>query len=119
MHNVVDLTQVLKDMYPLPGTRIKQWVVDDREHRDWEEQTCPRFPVAAHEDNTGVRCSNLGSVLWVDLDHHCCYTCGDMYVRLKNMLEVLNWLVDLRKRPKPCEDMNKLSDQVEPPRKLL
>jgi hypothetical protein len=103
----------LRDLYPQPGARIKQWVVDERRERAWEVETCPRFDVNAHEDDTAIECRNsYGRVSWVDLNHDCCHTCGDRYEELRGDAAVIEWLAEKAKRPAVCQDRAKLSDEV-------
>lgn len=41
---------LFKDIYPRPGERIKQWVVDVRREDAWARETCPRFTMDPHND---------------------------------------------------------------------
>ena len=105
---------LLKDMYPLPGTPLKQWVVDQRRESQWESETCPRFTLAEHEDNAGTECRNsLASVPWTHLEHDWCYFCGDLHGRYEKTPEVQAWLAEKAKRPPVCADRSKLSGEVQ------
>jgi hypothetical protein len=106
----------MKDLYPLPGTVLKQWVVDTYREDKWERETCPRFTVPQHDDNTGTECRNCwGDVMWTMLDHDCCYECGEWHRDFAKRPEVVAWLAERVKRPPIENDRTKLSDQVAKP----
>ena len=110
---------VMKDYYPLPGTRIKQYVVDGRREAAWERDTCPQAHMAWHDDNTGATCRNSCSdVAWVDFNHDCCADCDLYFTTLATTPEVMAWLAEKAKRPPICADHEKLSDEIEPDRSL-
>lgn len=102
---------MLRDMFPLPGQLIKQWVVDARRERKWEKETCPRRGVRAHDDNTGALCRNEGAVPVVDLAHDCCGFCDDSMEEAAQASDVLAWEMRRAARPPICADRDKLSDQ--------
>ena len=111
----VNFNDVMKDFYPLPGERIKQYVVDTRRRDMWIRETCPRFDVIQHYDNTCTPCRNSHSALWYDLEHHdCCGICesfADLY-RVSPATQI--WLQELAKQPPIETDKTKLSDEVAP-----
>ena len=107
--------QLLKDSFPLPGTPLKQYVVDRRREAEWERETCPRFTPAEHEDNTDIECRNsMTSVPWTHLAHDCCYFCNDLGERYEKTPEIQAWLAEKAKRPPVEQDLSKLSNEVEP-----
>lgn len=114
---ISDLTSInamLKDHYPLPGERIKQYVVDMRRESKWERDTCPAFDVAEHEDNTGASCRNVPRAPWHDLEQHdCCYVCNDQADSLREGPSVQAWLAEKARRPPIETDKSKLSDEVQ------
>jgi hypothetical protein len=111
---VTSMNALFKDMYPLPGTRLKQWVVDSRREAAWENDTCPRFDVAEHDDNTGTLCRNVGRVPWTFLNHDCCHTCNEQLEAIENGPQVQAWLAAKAARPPIEQDRSKLSDEVQP-----
>ena len=112
---ISSLNETMKDVYPRPGTRIKQWVVDARREQQWERDTCPRIVMNDHEDNTGAPCRNCyGSVPWTYLDHDCCQICGDEHERIRMRPDVQAWLTERAARPAIEPDHSKLSDEIEP-----
>jgi hypothetical protein len=117
MATITSMDQLFRDMYPLPGTRLKQWVVDSRRERAWEVQTCPRVVVPVHDDNTGLECRNARStVAWTDLNHDCCGECNELMEATESRDDVSAWLAEKAKRPPIEQDRTKLSDEVEPER---
>jgi len=104
----------LKDYYPAPGTRIKQYVVDQRREDKWERETCPRFHIDVHDDNTGLSCRNAGAVPWTFMSHDCCNICCDLHEEKATDPEVLAWQEERAKRPPVCTDHDKLSDEIAP-----
>ena len=111
---VASVDRTLKDMFPRPGMRIKQWVVDRWRESEWEHQTCPRFNVDPHLDNTGCECRNSGETSFKHLNHDCCSTCEDLYELANNSQAVMNWLAERAKRPDICADRDKFSDEIAP-----
>lgn len=104
----------LKDFYPLPGARIKQYVLNHRAERAWELETCPKIDIAGHRDNYGDGCRNTGGAPWCDLnDHDCCADCNDMAIHTRHRPDVVEWLKLKSARPDP-EACGKelLSDEV-------
>lgn len=108
----------LRDFYPLPGTRIKQWVVEARRELTWELETCPRVTIDPHDDNTGVPCRNHGYVPWTHLDHDCCDVCCALHDSKKVGADVVSWLSERAQRPAITADREALSDQIEPRRPM-
>lgn len=105
----------LKDMYPRPGDRIKQWVVDLRGEQKWESETCPKFDVADHKDNTGARCRNSGELVpWTYLEHDCCDGCCNMHEYVRESPSVQTWLTEKANRPPIEQDRTKLSNEIAP-----
>lgn len=114
---VTSLDQALKDHYPLPGTRIKQYVVDARRRKTWELETCPTALIDAHQDNTGAGCRNSGSARWLDFAcHDCCNTCNDFAEEVRHRPSVQAWLEERAKLPPVCSDRSLFSDEIEPDR---
>lgn len=103
-------------MYPLPGTPLKQWVVEQRREIEWERETCPRFAAPAHDDNTGLPCRNSGDdVAWSSRDEHdCCHDCNDEAGTLRSDPSVAAWLAERARRSPVTTDRAALSDQIEP-----
>lgn len=111
--NTASMDAVFKDLYPRPGERIKQWVVDLRKEEEWIRATCPKVDIADHDDNTGAWCSNSGRSSWYDMLHHnCCTTCNDMAWSTKMRVDITAWRVELSARPPCCTDRSVLSDEV-------
>lgn len=134
----VSMNETMKDVYPTPGTRIKQWVVDQRKEREWTQATCPRVEVPPHIDNCTpgiygyeldaeygppigghIPCRNVGSAIWVDLDHDSCYVCGDLCAATRNRPDIAAWCVEQAARPRPCVDRSQLSDEIAPDLSML
>lgn len=114
MSALTTFDSLLKDMYPLPGTLLKQWVVDQRREAAWERETCPRLTPAEHDDNTGIACRNsMCSVPWTHLAHDCCYFCNDLGARYEQTPEVQAWLAEKAKRPPIEQDLTKFSNEIE------
>lgn len=104
----------LKDLYPLPGQRLKQWVVDDRRETAWANETAPRVYLRGHDDNTLLPCRNAGDVRYHDLDHDACDVCGALHEAFAREPRVKAWIEAKAARPPVCADRSKLSDEVEP-----
>lgn len=120
----LDLTSfdgLIRDMYALPGTRLKQWVVEQRREDAWERETCPRFDMPSHLDNTEGDCRNGGTAAyWTWLAHHdCCETCNDAGERERSNPVVAAWLDEKAARPPVTSDRDALSDEIEPEWKPL
>jgi hypothetical protein len=112
---LISMNDLFKDMSPQPGSRLKQWVVDTRREDAWERETCPRFPVPEHEDNTGAVCRNSHDrVPWTYLNHDCCEYCNDECERLRSEPQVQAWLIARSERPPIEQDRSKYSDEVQP-----
>lgn len=117
-----------KDHYPQPGERIKQYVVDERRERAWEEQTAPRFNVDPH-DREGCQlhddpeceyckvlthaCPCAGESSLLELRDADCDVCNALYEKSLSEPRVIAWFAEKAKRPPICEDRTKLSDEVE------
>lgn len=114
MSVLVSMSALFKDMYPRPGDRLKQWVVDQRREAKWERETCPRVSIAEHKDNTDAWCRNAGLTPWTFLSHDCCSTCCDLHEATESRADVQAWLAEKAKRPPVEQDRAKLSDEVEP-----
>lgn len=113
--SLATVTALYRDMYPAPGDRIKQWVVDYRREAAWESETCPRVAVPEHKDNTGAECRNSScSASWTYLDHDCCYVCNELQEATQDREDVQAWLAEKAKRPPVEQDRTKLSDEVQP-----
>lgn len=112
--DTVSFDALLRDLHPLPGQRVRQWVVDTRKREEWKRATAPRIHVSDHMDNTGIECRNGGSVPVYALEHDCCGHCNDVYAVAAGNPEVAEWLAELAKRPPVCEDRTKYSDEIEP-----
>lgn len=109
------LDSIMKDLYPMPGQRIKQWVVDRRREDAWAQATCPKFFIPSHVDNTGLECRNAtGLTPWCRLAHDCCQTCDVLEEVLRGRDEVVNWVAERELRPPIESDRSKLSDEVQP-----
>ncbi len=113
----VDLTSMndyLRDVYAAPGTRLKQYVVDMQREAAWERETCPKFSVPEHDDNTGLSCRNSNyPVPWTHLAHDCCHDCCQWYEDFSARPEVVAWLAEKGRRPRIEKDRSKLSDEVQ------
>jgi len=106
----------IKDRYPRPGDRIKQYVLDERREAAWANETAPCVYVPEHEDNTGVTCGESGPTPWHHLEMaHCCSICGALAESHRHTQPVDVWIFERSLRPKPCDDKTKLSDDVAPP----
>lgn len=115
---MTSLNDVLRDLFPMPGTRLKQWVVDLREQAMWDLATCPVLRVPAHDDNTGLPCRNSGAAPWSALAHDCCRACNYLRDLHSGDLDVAAWQMRRAARPPICGDKGKLSDELEPPLSL-
>lgn len=113
---VTSVTSLYKDLYPRPGTRIKQWVIDDRAVDAWERETCPQFPVDAHDGGDGITCPSCGPTLWIDLRHAECDTCSTLADKLRERPEVVTWCAEQAvRRAAITADHSLLSDEIAPP----
>jgi hypothetical protein len=114
--NVVAVDSWMRDMYALPGTRLKQWVVDARLAAAWERETCPLVLTERHNDNTGTECRNSGAAQWMHLEHDCCSECDDLHEATRTRADVVAWLFErerFRAEHPVCADRDKLSDEVQ------
>ena len=113
--SLVHVASVFRDLYPRAGERIKQWVVDERKLYEREQATCPRIFLAAHSDNTGALCRNVGPTLWIDADRHdCCCACDEVAAFAAAHPDVAAWLIDRATWPTSCADRSVLSDEIAP-----
>jgi hypothetical protein len=114
--NVVAFDVSMRDMYALPGTQLKQWVVDARREAAWERDTCPLVLTETHNDNTGIQCRNSGAAQWMHLEHDCCSECDDLHEATRTRPDVVAWLASrerYRAEHPICEDRDRLSDEVQ------
>jgi hypothetical protein len=111
---ITSVSSTMKDFFPLPGTRIKQYVVDTRREHAWERETSPRIDVPEHDDNCGSPCRNIGSAPWPYLDHDSCHVCGVLHEYTSKQPDVVVWLAMKAKRPPVEADRTKLSDEIAP-----
>lgn len=114
---LMSVSATLKDFYPLPGTRIKQYVVDTQREREWQEKTCPRVTVPDHQhwrddDPPIVECG--GEFNWLWLSYQSCDFCENLYYELRDTPAVQAWFVEKAKRPPIESDRTKLSDEIAP-----
>lgn len=132
-----DWSAALRDIYPTPGTRIKQWVVDENRESDWVRATCPVVDVPLHTDNCvgdgleserdaeygppmgtyedrRLYCRNYGVTLWTYLNHDSCYTCGDLHEATADRPDIAAWRVLRDARPPITTDRSLLSDEIAP-----
>jgi hypothetical protein len=114
MATVTSFDAMFRDLYPQPGDRIKQWVVDSRRESAWESQTCPKVDVPEHDDNTGTGCRNVGRLPWTYLRHDCCSECEDIHDQTASRPDVVAWLAEKAARPPVEADRSKYSDQRQP-----
>lgn len=114
--NTFSFDQMMRDHYPLPGTRLKQYVVDSRREYAWERETAPRIYMKQHADNTGALCRNDGGTPLPFLEHDCCHVCNRMLASVATWPDVAEWLTEKAKRPPVETDREKLSDEIEPDR---
>ena len=111
------VSQTLKDFYPRPGERIKQYVVDTRRENDWERETCPRAQVDEHQhdDDNGETCYAFGGERsWADLGRQRCDTCEALFHKLRDTPAIQAWLAEKAARPPIESDRMKLSDEIAP-----
>lgn len=113
----------MKDVYPLPGSRIKQWVVDMRREDEWERETCPRLEVPQHYgdcDDTEAAsgdvsdCASVGPTSWLDIHGRECRFCDGFSQGSLGLPEMVAWFAAKRARPPICADRNQLSDEIAP-----
>lgn len=103
-----DYTQTLKDFYALPGTQLKQYVVDTNREYAWEDATCPRFNVDPHGD-ADEPCVVYGEVKWTSLGE--CDICQVLRDKAARETAVKAWLAAKAVRPSIESDRTKLSDE--------
>lgn len=106
---------IMKDRYPLPGTRIKQYVVDERREEAWADATCPRVLVIPHTrivDDIESGCIE-GHVQWHKLENGC-ELCGAVQYATRDLDRVQQWLSLKAARPPICSDRTVLSNEIAP-----
>lgn len=116
------LDELLHDAHPRAGDRIKLYVVEQRAFYAWEKESCPRFSIPEHEDNTGAVCRNANErVPWAHLEHACCNDCTDYYRDIFGATpELKAWKQEAdARRAKITTDHSLYSDEIEPDRSLL
>ena len=108
--------QTMKDFYPLPGERLKQYVVDTNREYAWEEATCPVVDVPTHHHSSDGEGSFEfdGELRWTLLARMDCDFCENLYYSLRDTPAVKAWLAEKAKRPPVEPDRTKLSDQIAP-----
>lgn len=115
--NLVSFDAGLKDRYPRPGDRIKQYVVNERLEREWDLATCPKVDAGkSHNDNTDDTCWCSGPTPWIDLFYHPhCSICGENGARSIDRGDIVAWRMAKRERPSPdaC-GRDVLSDEIAP-----
>lgn len=110
---LVSFDATMKDFYPLPGERIKQYVVDMRREDTWCDETAPVIHVESHGNNDGDLCARIGKTQWHILQRsHGCDRCSDIADAERESASVKEWLAEKAKRPPICADRTKLSDEV-------
>jgi hypothetical protein len=113
--STISVSALFKDLYPEPGTRIKQWVVELQREQAWERETCPRIESPPHRDNTDLDCRNVPTATWLDLAHHdCCWDCNDFAERLADRPDIAEWRALRAARPPITSDREALSDEIAP-----
>lgn len=113
---LISFDATLRDRYPAPGERIKQYVVDERREDAWADATCPTVSVIPHQtknfDGEDVDCV-CGDVQWHRLDNGC-QVCVAVQAATRDIDRVRRWLAEMAARPPICADRDKLSDEVAP-----
>lgn len=110
---LTSVSETLKDFYPLPGARIKQYVVDTRRENAWALETCPRFDIDKHQhEDNGWDYTFGGTHNWLHLGQQSCDTCEALYDKLESTPEVQAWLAEKAARPPIEPDHTKLSDEI-------
>jgi hypothetical protein len=115
---VASMNSILRDHYPLPGARLKQYVVEERREQEWARQTCPCVIVSEHLDDEGAPCSKAGLVQWTTLHDCACQACNDIADEAAHPAlgdpRVLRWLAERAARPPITADREALSDEIAP-----
>lgn len=121
--NLTSFDDTMKDMYPLPGSRLKQWVVDVRREDVWASETCPVLDVPEHyedwDDTEAVSgelrvCASSGRTSWQDIRGRECQFCDGFAQGALKVPEMVAWFAEKAARPSICADHNQLSDEVAP-----
>jgi len=111
----VSFDAVFKDRYPMPGQRIKQYVVDEAREDAWERETCPRVVVPEHLDDDRTLCRNVGWPQWISIPGVDCRICMALHMRAHRTDDtVRDWIAQRAARPPICSDREKLSDEIAP-----
>lgn len=114
---------MMKDVYPLPGARIKQWVVDMGREQDWERETCPRLDVPDHYDECDDieatsgdlrKCASVGVTSWQDIHGRDCRFCDGFSQAAQLLPEMIAWFAAKAARSPICADREQLSDEIAP-----
>lgn len=111
---VRSIGESMRDLFPLAGQRIKQWVVEQRREEAWTRATCPVVVVHVHHDDSEALCARSGSdVQWYLLDDHECQECSDLQEATSNQTDVEAWLRVRASRPPITRDHVTMSDEIE------
>jgi hypothetical protein len=119
---------VLRDRYPLPGERIKQYVVDERRIDAWERETCPKLPVPPHYEDPDdteaasgdvVGCPSVGETRWRDIQgcDSSCRFCEGFAFAARSLPVMVDWFAarDRYLAEYPiCADREQRSDEISP-----
>lgn len=112
---LISLEAALRDRYPSPGERIKQYVIDERKHREWVDTTCPHVAVVLHRDDKGEWCPTSGDPRWHTIgEHGGCSRCDATKARSASLPAIVEWVALRNMRPPICSDRTLLSDEVAP-----
>lgn len=113
---LISFDATVRDRYPVPGERIKQYVVDERRESAWADATCPTVTVIPHQttnvDGEDIDCIS-GDVQWHRLDSGC-LVCTAVQAATREIDRVRRWLAAKGSRPPICSDRDKLSDELAP-----
>lgn len=121
--NLHALDATMKDVYPLPGTRMKQWVVDMRREDAWERETCPVLDVPQHSEDCDDAeaasgelrdCASVGRTSWLDIHGRECRFCEGFAFGALGRPEMVAWFAAKKARPPICADRDQLSDEIAP-----
>lgn len=109
--------EMMRDHYPIPGSLIKQYVVDERREKAWADATCPTVEVVPHSDPSADDCDApccSGSVQWHRLANGC-DICLAVQHATREIERVVSWLALAANRPPICPDHAAFSDEIAPP----
>ncbi len=119
---------MLKDYYPQPGERIKQYVVDERRVHAWERETCPMLNVPLHYEDVDdteatsghvVECPSVGETSWLTIQARAtsCRFCEGFMFAASGLPAVVDWFAErasyVAEHP-ICADRSQLSDEIAP-----